>query len=104
MRRLIVIAGILLGILLLVAATCSGPATIPGPQPVRLEYTCGTTAVPPIAAAASKCTAARGSTKVTGGHRWYSAPADDVDEPKERPKIGKPLHGDWWNPVEQADD
>lgn len=108
MQRLIALLGTLTAIALLTGAACGGSATVPVAEPEEapsaLVYTCGTTARPPIAAPTSKCTAPRGSTEVTNGHRWYSAPGNDVDEPNERPRNGKPLHGDWWDPRERADD
>jgi hypothetical protein len=102
MRKLL--GPLLVGALLVTA--CGGPQTVPiqhNSSPA-LEYTCGTTATPPIAAAARKCTAIRGSSRVTNGHRWYTAVASDVNEPSERPKIGKPLDGDWWDPKDKAED
>lgn len=76
------VVGGLLGLLLL--AGCGTPAEV--------EYACGTSAVPPIAAESTYC--ANGVL----GYQWYSAPKSDVAEPSERPVVDQPLDGDWWDP------
>lgn len=102
MKRLTALLGSLgAAVVLLAGAACGTPGAVAPPR--LLEHTCGTVARPPVAAPASKCTAPRGSSRITSGYRWYTAVASDVTEPSERPKIGSKLDGDWWDPNDQAE-
>lgn len=71
------------------------------------ELTCGTDARPPIAAPSTSCAPLPQNVSwtqlddVTNGHRWYWADRDDVADPDERPQVGQPLDGDWWDPTDR---
>ena len=86
---------------LVAVASCGTPA------PPALAWTCATTDTPPIHYGDNLCPADKRETAELGESgitvRWYSARADDVDEPDEQPVVGQALDGDWWDPAEQAD-